>query len=532
LRVKAALVKADPLPHTPAPMPDSVHHLAGVDWIIIAGYLAAIVSFGLWSGRRPRGTRDYFLGSRNLPWWAVGFSIVATETSALTFIGVPALAFGPDHLTFIQIILGYVLARIILAVALVPHYFRGEIYSPYQLFERAFGPGARRTAGGFFLLAGVLAAGVRVYVSCIPLQLILGFSDADIGRAIALFVALALTYTLAGGVKSAVWVEALQFLLFLAGGLFTLVYVPGLIEGGFGRALDLAAAGGKLHWLNLDFTLGLPFNLWMGLLGATFQVLSSHGADHLIVQRVLTCRSVRDGRRALLLSAVIILPLMLVFLLVGTLLWVYYQTHPLPIPLPEARPGVRKNDYVFPIFILTALPAGLKGCLVVAILAAAMSSVSAALSALAAVFTMDFYRGLARRARSEAFYLRFSRASMVLWAALLAGVAILTRAVESVLNAAFALGGLTNGAMLGGLILALVWRRGRPGPVIAGMLAALAVMVTVYVQWQTVVAWPWYTLMGCLVTVVVATLVRALLNSTGHNPVSPLHRPGPDCGPN
>lgn len=490
-------------------MPSAVQHLGAMDWMVIAAYLALIIGFGVWSGRHAQNTRDYFLGSRNLPWWTVGFSIVATETSALTFIGVPALAYGPDHLTFLQIILGYVLARVILAVVLVPHYFRGEIYSPYQLFERAFGPVARRTAGGFFLLAGVLAAGVRVYVSCIPLQLILGFSDADIGWAIVLFVGLALTYTLVGGVKSAVWVEALQFLLFLAGGLFTLAYVPTLLDGGLAEAVRLAAAGEKFHWLNLQFSLAMPFNLWMGLCGATVLVMSTHGADQLIVQRVLTCRSVRDGRKALLLSAAIILPLMLVFLLVGVMLWVYYQIHPLPIPLPEARPGVRKNDYIFPVFILTAMPAGLKGALVVAILAAAMSSVSAALSALASVFTMDFYKGLARRPRSETFYLRFSRASLLLWAGVLVAVAILTRTVESVLNAAFALNGLTSGALLGGLVLAVGWRRGSPAPVISGMFVALAVMSVLFLNWRTAVAWPWYTLIGSLITVAVATLVRA-----------------------
>lgn len=482
--------------------------LGAADWAVIAIYLAAIIAFGIWSGRHQQSTRDFFLGSKNMPWWSVGFSIVATETSALTFLGVPAMAYGSDDLTFIQIIIGYVIARVILAVVMVPHYFRGEIYSPYQLFERAFGPAARRTAGGFFLLAGVLAAGVRVYVTCIPLQLMLGFSEGQIGWAIVIFVLLSLTYTLVGGVKSAVWVEAVQFLLFLAGGLFTLAYVPTLIEGGLGKVLAVAAEGGKLHWLNLQFTLAKPFNLWMGLIGATFQVLSSHGVDQLIVQRVLTCRSVNDGRKALLLSAVIILPLMLIFLLAGAMLWVYYQSHPLPIAIPEVRPGLAKNDYVFPIFILTAVPPVLKGCLIVAILAAAMSSVSAALSALSAVFTMDFYRGLARVARSEVFYLRFSRVSMLLWAALLMAAAMLTREVASVLNAAFALNGLTNGAMLGGLILALWWQRGHPLPPIAGMLAALGVMIAIYLRWRQEIAWPWYTLIGTALTIGIAAALR------------------------
>jgi SSS family transporter len=500
-------------------------HLALGDWLVIVAYLAGILAFGLWSGRGQKNTRDYFLGSKNMPWWGVGFSIVATETSALTFIGVPAMAYGPDHLTFIQIILGYVIARIILALVLVPHYFKGEIYSPYQLFAQAFGPAARRTAGGLFLLAGMLAAGVRVYVTCIPLQLMLGLSEGQIFGVILVFVVLALTYTFFGGVKSAVWVEAVQFLIFLTGGLFALFYIPTLVEGGLAGAFSRAADGGKLEWLNAAFSLGRPFNLWMGLIGATFLVLSSHGADQLIVQRVLTCKSVSEGRRALVLSAVLIFPLFLIFLLTGVMLWVYYQQFPnLPIALPEARPGVNKNDYIFPIFILTMVPPGLRGCLLVAILAAAMSSVSAALSALASVFTMDFYKGLVRAVHDEAHYLRFSKGATLGWAVLIVSVAVLTSQVESVLNAAFALNGLTSGAMLGGLILTLVWRQGRAAPVITGMLTALVVMAALHslprlawsqAWWErtvgVVVFWPWYTLIGTTITLAVAALTRGLL---------------------
>jgi SSS family transporter len=501
-----------------------MEHVGFSDWLVIGAYLAGIMAFGLWRGRGQTSTRDYFLGSRTMPWWGVGFSIVATETSALTFIGVPAMAYGSDNLTFVQIVLGYVIARIILAVVLVPHYFKGEVYSPYQLLAQAFGPAARRTAAGLFLVAGTLAAGVRVYVTCIPLQLMLGFGPEQIVPVIVLFVGLALTYTFFGGVKSAVWVEAVQFLIFLAGGLFALFYIPSLTAGGLGGAFQQAAAGGKLHWFNPAFSLARPFNLWMGLIGATFMVMSSHGADQLIVQRVLTCRSVRDGRKALVLSAVLILPLFLIFLLTGVMLWVYYQQFPnMPIPLPEARPGVSKNDYIFPIFILTAMPSGLKGALLVAILAAAMSSVSAALSALSSVVTMDFYKSMARVQRTAAFELRLSRGVTLGWGALLMTVAFLTSQVESVLHAAFALSGLTSGAMLGGLILAVWWRRGNAGPVVVGMISGLVVMSAVHALprldwtkawWDRVVGvtvfWPWYTLIGTVVTLTVAELVRCL----------------------
>lgn len=483
-------------------------YLSAIDWLVIALYLGGIIALGVRFGREQRTTQDYFLGGRKVPWWAVGLSIVATETSALTFIGVPAMAYGADDLTFLQIVFGYVIARVVLALVLVPRYFAGEIYSPYQLFAEAFGAGARRAAGGLFLLAGTLAAGVRVYVTCLPLQLMLGLGEGQILWAIVLFIGLSLVYTYVGGVKAVIWTDSVQFVLFLAGGLFTLGYIPTLVEGGWSGALARAAEAGKLQWFHGAFALQKPFNIWMGLLGATFQVMASHGADQLIVQRVLTCRSVADGRKSLLLSAAIILPLFLVFLLTGTLLWVYAQQHPLAIPIPELRPGVTKDDYVFPIFIVTVMPPVLKGFLIVGILSAAMSSVSSALSALASVSTMDFVKPLWGADRGEAFYLRFSRHSTLAWGGMLVVVAWWTQQAQSVLNVAFSLNGLTSGAMLGGLLLVVGWKQGRSLPVVAGMVASLAFMVILQTYGRAQVAWPWYTLIGTLVTVTVAWLVR------------------------
>ena len=488
-------------------------YFEAADWLVIAAYLVGIILFGLWFGKDQKNTRDYFLGSKSIPWWGVGLSIIATETSALTFIGVPALAYG-TNLGFIQIIVGYVIARIVLAIVLVPHYFKGEIYSPYQLFSNTFGPPARRTAAGFFLMAGTLAAGVRVYVTCIPIKLMLRTDKWVPGSdgillAILLFVGLSLIYTYVGGIKAVVWTDAVQFVLFMAGGVFTLLYIPQLLDGGFRAVFDQAGKGGKLEWLNLHFSLALPYNLWMGIVGGTVHVLSSHGADQLLVQRVLTCKSVADGRKALLLSAAIIFPLFLIFLLTGSMLWVYYQQFPPAIPIPETTAGISKNDYIYPIFILTAVPPVLKGFLIVAILSAAMSSVSSALSALASVSTMDLIKGLSRAERSEKDFLKFSRYSTVYWAAALVVVAYASREVPFVLNAAFALTGLTSGALLGGLLTALFTKKGSAAPVIAGMFASLTVMIGI--QLKTNVAWPWFTLIGATVTVLVALVAPGIL---------------------
>src|SRR5438105_10734317 len=254
-----------------------MNHFNPADWIIIVLYLLGIIGLGVWFGKDQHNTRDYFLGSKNLPWWGIGLSIVAAETSALTIISVPAIAFG-SNIALLQMIIGYVIARIILAIVLVPHYFKGEIYSPYQLFANSFGPAARQTAAGFFLLSETLAAGVRVYVASIPVKLmlgdrLLGFGTGDsILGAILLFVVLSLLYTYIGGVKAVIWTDAVQFGLFLLGGLFALVYIPRLVEGGAAEVFAKAAQAGKLHWLNVapppgtswpKFLLGPPFNIWM-----------------------------------------------------------------------------------------------------------------------------------------------------------------------------------------------------------------------------------------------------------------------------
>jgi solute:Na+ symporter, SSS family len=490
------------------------HYLNFADWTVIVLYLLGMIVLGVWFGKDQHNARDYFLGSRNLPWWSVGLSIIATETSALTFIGVPALVYGGD-ISYIQIVIGYVIARVVLAIVLVPHYFKGEIYSPYQLVANSFGEPARRVVSVFFLIAGTLAAGVRVYVTCIPLQLMLGI---NVLPAILLFIVLSLIYTYVGGIKAVVWTEFAQFILFMAGGLFTLFYVPTLLDGGVAAAWHEAVAGGKLHWLNVTLSLEKPFNIWMGLIGATVFVMSTHGADQLIVQRVLTCRDVAGGRKALILSAVVIFPLFLVFLFTGALLWVYYQHHGFAIPLPENQAGFGKNDYVFPIFMLTVMPSVVKGFLIVAILAAAMSSVSAALSALASVSTMDLFKAISKRVRSDEDYLRMSKHSTLFWAAVLGVVAFASQGVRFILNWAFSLNGLTSGAMLGGILLGVFWKRCRPAGVVAGMLASLAFMIALsQFSWETVVNgepiqhkvfWPWFTLIGTIITIAVAWAVN------------------------
>lgn len=508
------------------------HYFNPGDWLVIVLYMGGIIGLGVWFGKDQRNTRDYFLGSKNIPWWGIGVSIVAAETSALTIIGVPAYAFADGgNIMFIQIIVGYVIARIILAIVMVPHYLKGEIYSPYQLLEQHLGQGPRRLAAALFLFLETMAAGVRVYVACIPIQLMLGTTVCSLGGlvnpvlgAILIFVGLSLLYTYIGGVKAVIWTDAVQFGLFLLGGIFALCYIPTLIDGGWSAALAKAAAAGKTEWLNTHFTFSAPFNIWMGIIGGTVMVMSSHGAEQLIVQRVLACGTVSDGRKALSLSAVLVFPLFLIFLLVGVMLWTFYKGtgHPIQIPLPEARPGIASNDFIFPIFMMTEVPHILKGFLIVAILSAAMSSISSAITSLASVSTMDFVKQVVK-GKDEEYFLRFSKYSTVFWAGMLVLTAFLTRHVTFVLNAAFSLRGLTAGALLGSLLIALFWRRLGARATMTGMIASVLVMCFIYWPanipatkdwWMRTfggtIFWPWFTLIGTLVTLGVAWGVRTL----------------------
>lgn len=483
-----------------------------IDIAIIVFYLAGITALGLWVGRGQRNARDYFLGDRNISWWGVGLSIVATETSAITFISVPAMAYGGD-LTFIQIVIGYVIARVILAILLVPHYFKGDIYSPYQLLTRSFGPLAGKTCAGIFLIAGTLAAGVRVYATSIPLHLM---TDINITLSAVLFILLSLVYMYTGGIKSVIWTEVLQFFLFVGGGVFTLFYIPTLLEGSFAENLVIAKEAGKLHWFNGAWGWQLPFNIWMGVIGATVHVLSSHGADQLIVQRVLSCRSAREGSKALILSAVLIFPLFLIFLFTGILLWIFYSQHPADLSLPDG-----KVDYVFPLFILSKMPIGVKGFLIVAIFSAAMSSVASALSALASVFVMDFVKPIFR-ARSDQWYLRFSKISTLFWAILLIVVAKISQTQPVIFNWALSLNGLTSGALLAGLILALYAQRVKPMAVVLGMVGSVVVMILLQVIMEfykvKCLAWPWFTLTGTLCGLFFSFLLSTIGKRSGQIP--------------
>lgn len=490
------------------------------DWLVVISYLVILIVIGIRAGSQQKDVKDYFLGGRSMPWWAVGVSIVAAETSALTFIGVPAMSYAQKgDLSYIQILIGYVLARIVLAVVMVPHYFKGEIYSAYQLLKDRFGNSPLILSAAFFLIGGSLAAGVRVYVTAIPLKHLL---NVDILTAILVFVFISIFYTIKGGVKSVIWTDFLQFFIFISGGIYVLFYIPhALSDMSMGAIAKEAADAGKLHWFNPQFSFTAPFNIWMGLIGATIGVMYSHGVDQLLVQKILSCKNTRDGRKALILSAVIIFPLFVIFLLVGVLLFVYYQHHPIKLPVPLNAQGIPQYDHVFPIFILTETPIFFKGFLIAGILSAALSSISGAISALSSIWTMEFYQRFINSARSKSYYLNYSRWMIIFFGIILIAIAFLSKNVDLVFNLAFTLSGLTAGAMLGAVLLSLMVKQWNPRPIIIGMVVSFVVMSVIIVMNQLgriTIFWPWYPVIGSGLMMIVAYCVNRMFYQDTHIP--------------
>src|SRR5438552_4042749 len=349
-----------------------------VDLTIIALYLAGITLFGLRFRKRQRSLRDYFLADRNIPWWAIALSIVAAETSTLTIISIPGLAYD-TNLTFLQVVMGYVVGRVIICVVLLPQYFRGDLYTAYELMERRFGRRLRSLTAGLFLLTRAAAEGVRVYAVSIVVAIALGTGEV---ASIAIIVALTLLYTFEGGLAAVIWTDVVQTIIYVGGtlvGLFTILH---LVPGGWPAIHSVAESAGKLRVFDFTPDFWKPYTFWAGLIGGTFLTTASHGTDQLIVQRLLAARNQRQSVTALLSSGIAIFFQFGLFLIVGIMLWAFYQ-------VPSSHFG--KADRIYPTFIVSQLPHGISGLLIAAILAAAMSNLSAALNSLSSSSMIDFY---------------------------------------------------------------------------------------------------------------------------------------------
>ncbi len=424
-------------------------------------------------------------------------SVVATETSTLTFLSIPGVAYL-GTLGFLQIALGYVIGRVLVAFWLLPAYQTGELMTAYELLEKRFGGSTRRLTSGIFMVTRLLADSVRLFATAIPLALMTGWSYPI---AVAVIGLATFVYTYLGGIRAVVWVDALQMCLYLLGGIIALVVLQSAVPGGWEAIFAQASAAGKLQAIDLSWDPAVPYTLWAGLVGGAFLTMGSHGTDQLIVQRLLACRDLPSSRRALIGSGFAVLGQFALFLAVGLGVWVYY-----------GGAVFERSDEIFPRFILEALPIGLRGLLIAAVFAAAMSTLSSSINSLASATAYDFWAPARNREEDDRAILRAGRSFTIGWTLLLVVGAILfiplsrqSAAVEVSLGIA----SLVYGGLLGAFALARFVPRARAPDTIAGIVTGIGSMILLWSFARQVIAWPWYVAIGTVLTFGVGALLAA-----------------------
>jgi solute:Na+ symporter, SSS family len=477
-----------------------------LDVVVLVAYVVGVTGLGLWLGGRQRSARDYFLAGRNVPAWAICFSIVATETSALTFISIPATSYQTDF-WFLQLATGYLIGRIVIAWLLLPRYFSGELVTAYQLLELRFGEAARRFASIIFMVTRAFADSVRVFAASIPITLITGL---PYWQSIILAGVFTLLYTYVGGLRAVIWIDVVQMMLYVFGGVIAVVVLGQLVPGGWTAITETAVAADRMRVIHLEG--GFASGRWLvtGLFGGAFLSMASHGVDHLIVQRLLAAPTLRGARFALVGSGMLVLLQFALFLTVGIGLYAYYQGQAFAVP-----------DEIFPRFIVEGLPPGVSGLIVAGILAAMMSTVSSSLNSLASATTHDLYAPLAARQASDEELMRAGRVFTIIWAVVLIGGALLFQLVRPgtpIVVIALQIASFTYGGLLGGFLLAVLSKRAQQRDVILGMATAIALMTALWAAQQFGVMQRrvdglWFSLIGASITVATGWLSARLRGS-------------------
>jgi len=469
--------------------------LSGIDYLVIAAYLVAITAFGSWFARFQKTTRDYFLTGRTVPWWAICFTIVATETSTLTFIGVPAQTYV-GNMTFLQLAAGYIIGRLIVSVLFIPAYFRGELFTSYELLQRRFGTRVKTLSAVIFLLTRSLADGIRLFATAVVISIV---TQVPVTWVVVVLGAAMIVYTMRGGVSAVIWTDVVQMFVYVAGAGAVAIALLVRIDGGWSEVARVGRETGRFVFIDPSLNFSVPYTLWAGLLGGVALTLSTHGTDQFLVQRLLSAKSQQDAARGLVLSGFIVFVQFILFLLIGVMLYTYYQQTPLPQPLT-------RTDQILPIFVVSELTNGLAGFIVAAIVAAALSP---SLNAMAATTVSDFYLPYVNPAADQATQMRISKQATVAWGIVQLAVAVGAQFMNrSVLDAGLAVLSFASGAVLGAFLLGTLAPAVRERDTFAGMIAGLIVMTAVW--WGTSVAFTWYVLIGAVTTCLVAIIARAL----------------------
>ncbi len=480
--------------------------LGAVDYIVLFAYLIATALLGVWLGRGQRSTSDYFLGGRQLPWWALSLSIVATETSTLTFIGVPAFAYD-RNLTFLQLAVGYVIGKILVSFVLIPAYFKGDIQSAYEVLTFRFGSKVKNLSAGLFQVNRTLADGVRLFATALVLSVVTRISDV---WTVVIIGVITIIYTFYGGITAVVWNDVLQLLVYIAGAVIAFFLLLDRIPGGWQEITRLTAESDKFQVFDFSFSLENPYTFVGAILGGAFLAFATHGTDQMMVQRYLSCSSRARSQQGLILSGIIVLGQFLLFLVIGVLLFSFYEHFSSSTPPADSQ-------RVFPVFIVEEMPRGISGLVIAAVFAAAMSTLSSSLNSLASSTLNDFYRPYLARGATEGHYIKMSRFFTVGWGVILIAVSLLARNWGSVLGVGLGITSVVMGSVLGAFLLGQ-WTRVRSETAgLIAMMNGLGVVILVHLNgvyaWGLlpVVAWTWYVLIGASTTLLTGMAVERIV---------------------
>jgi solute:Na+ symporter, SSS family len=485
-----------------------------LDLIIIFGYLIGITAFGIWFAGKQKTTEDYFVGDRSVPWWAIAMSIVATETSTITFVSVPGIAFARNgNFQFLQLVFGYMLGRVVISLVFIPMYFKGELQTVYQLLGTRFGSKVKMLASSLFVVMRNIADGIRLLLTAIVLAAVytafVPGTDATfvIVGSIILLGLVMIVFTYYGGMEAVIWIEVVQLVIYIGGAVAAAVVLINNIDGGLAGAIDVGRQFNKFSVLDFSFDVTKTYTFWAGLIGGCFLTMSTHGTDQYLVQRYLCTDKSSHASFALLTSGAVVLGQFIGFLFIGVLLFAFYA----PYNLPEytqagvAGSGVPATfpftggDKVFPDFITKSMPSGLSGLVVAAIFAAALSS---SLNSIAATFVNDLFKPF-RADRDDRYFLRVSHILTLIFGIVQIAVALLVmRQERSALDQALSVASLFNGPVLGVFLVGSFLKRVTEIPALIGMLVSIGLMI--YIRFWTPLAFPWYVLIGSVTTFVVA----------------------------
>jgi SSS family transporter len=470
--------------------------LTWVDYAVIAGYLLAITAFGSWFARFQKTTRDYFLTGRSVPWWAICFTVVATETSTLSFIGVPAGAYA-GNMTFLQLPLGYICGRFLVSWLFIPAYFRGELYTSYELLQRRFGASVKNAGAIIFVITRTLADGIRLFATALVISVVTGVT---VPWTIILLGVAMIIYTVRGGVAAVIWTDVVQMFVYVAGALIVFVALLWQIPGGWATVAQAGHAAGKFQFLDFSVDPTRVYTFWAGLFGGIALTLATHGTDQFLVQRLLSARSAKDAAKGLILSGFIVFAQFVLFLIIGVLLYTYYQHTPLPR-------GLGRNDEILPLFVVSGIPQGISGFIIAAIVAAALSP---SINALAATTVNDFYVKYVKPDADQDTLMRLSRHATIGWGIAQIVVALGAQWIDrSVLDAGLLVLSFAAGPVLGAFLTGVLIPRVGSAPMLLGMIGGTVVVT--YVWLTNACAWTWYALVGAAFTCGIAVALSFVM---------------------